>query len=137
MIEAAASEPLEANHKQDVEVPEALMSPSALQAALAKQPPSWSPPVGPSYDAQTGVHMRKLDNGIRVNYKVRSSLLLLLLLLKTASDKACAHVPFSVPTCFARDPHVSLLLLLILRIGVPCRVAPRQHGPQGARWAHA
>lgn len=71
MIEAAAAEPLAPNHKQDVEVPESLMPADRLAAAMAANPPAWSGQgPQPALDPETGVHMKRLANGIRVNYKV-------------------------------------------------------------------
>jgi hypothetical protein len=40
---------------------------------MAKADPQWADDsaLHPSYEAQTGIHMKRLSNGIRFNYKVR------------------------------------------------------------------
>jgi len=72
VIEAAAREPLEPKHEKDMEVPEALMPAEKVAAMVAATNPSWEDDVGlhPSYEPQTGIHMKRLQNGIRFNYKV-------------------------------------------------------------------
>jgi len=69
VIERAATAPLEASDKQDVEVPQTLMTPELEDTMVKNHKPQWVDKDN-SYDSETGIHMKKLANGVRFNYKV-------------------------------------------------------------------